>query len=153
MSPVHSCSAMVGRHVMIESDSCDRCWCKENTHSRITCAVCCTLLCCTLLCCTLQKGMILNDLHMKQLVLFETFQQCSPKGVVHERTRISWTLLNAYSLVSRSQAGAACGSMVVLLPLNLILLYEWTLCATMYVASPPNLLATDLHTTLPGIFR
>ena len=49
MSPVHSCSAMVGRHVMIESDSCDRCWCKENTHSRITCAVYCTLLCCTLL--------------------------------------------------------------------------------------------------------
>ena len=29
MSPAHSCSAIVGRHVMIESDSCDRCWCKD----------------------------------------------------------------------------------------------------------------------------
>ena len=77
MSLAHSCSAIVGRHVLIELDSCDRCWCKENTHSRITCAVYCTLLCCTLLCCTLLSSpQLLSSPLLRSLV----FQAAPPGG-------------------------------------------------------------------------
>ena len=63
--------------VLIELDSCDRCWCKENTHSRITCAVYCTLLCCTLLCCTLLSSpQLLSSPLLRSLV----FQAAPPGG-------------------------------------------------------------------------